>query len=391
MRGDPEKHTGPTIFSTQSTHKVLAALSQASFLHVRDGRNPIDHDRLNEAFMMHSSTSPLYTIIASNDVSAGMMDGAGGEALTTESIQEAVEFRQEIGRIAKEFAAQGTWFVRTWNAEQVANPKTGTRVAFEQAPPELLVSEANCWVLHPGESWHGFADLEDGYCMLDPIKVSILTPGVAQDGSLDKKGIPACLLTAYLDRHGIVVEKTTDFTILFLFSIGITNGKWGTLVNALLDFKRDVDANTPVEEALPAIFRDNARLYNNMGLRDLGDEMFAQMKGAQQLEWQAAAFTDLPQAVMKPSQAYQELVRNNVEKLPLSKMGGRVVAIGVVPYPPGIPMLMPGENVGPEDGPCLRYLRALQEWDERFPGFPHDIHGVEKIGGAFHIFCVKQD
>ncbi|MFP3561845.1 arginine decarboxylase, partial [Paraburkholderia sp. SIMBA_049] len=81
--------------------------------------------------------------------------------------------------------------------------------------------------------------IEDDYCMLDPIKVSIVTPGVAPHGGLMPVGIPASVVTAYLDRHGIVVEKTTDFTILFLFSLGVTKGKWGTLVNTLLDFKRD--------------------------------------------------------------------------------------------------------------------------------------------------------
>ena len=87
--------------------------------------------------------------------------------------------------------------------------------------------------------------------MLDPIKVSILTPGVAEKGGLDKRGIPATLVTAYLRRRGVEVEKTTDFTILFLFSIGITKGKWGTLLNALLDFKRDYDRNAPLAEVLP--------------------------------------------------------------------------------------------------------------------------------------------
>ena len=87
--------------------------------------------------------------------------------------------------------------------------------------------------------------------MLDPIKVSVVTPGVANDGSFEKMGIPATLVTAYIDERGIEVEKTTDFTILFLFSIGVTKGKYGTLINALLHFKEDYDANTPLVEVLP--------------------------------------------------------------------------------------------------------------------------------------------
>ena len=76
MRGEAKDHpaNAPTVFATHSTHKLLAALSQASFIHVRDGRNAIDHTRFNESFMMHGSTSPFYPIIASNDVSASMMD-----------------------------------------------------------------------------------------------------------------------------------------------------------------------------------------------------------------------------------------------------------------------------------------------------------------------------
>ena len=78
MHGDPKDHKGPTIFATHSTHKLLAALSQASLLHIRDGRSPIPHSRFNESFMMQASTSPLYTIIVSNDITAAMMDGPGG-------------------------------------------------------------------------------------------------------------------------------------------------------------------------------------------------------------------------------------------------------------------------------------------------------------------------
>ncbi|MFZ1006208.1 MAG: Orn/Lys/Arg decarboxylase N-terminal domain-containing protein [Candidatus Sulfotelmatobacter sp.] len=389
MHGNPADHTGPTIFTTHSTHKLLAALSQASFLHIRDGRNPIDHPRFNESFMMHSSTSPLYPIIASNDVTAAMMDGPGGIALTTESIQEAVAFRQTIGRVRKDFAAKGEWFFGTWNADEIVDPKSGQKIPFELAPQQLLTSEPNCWVLHPGESWHGFEGLEDGYCMLDPIKVSVVTPGVAVDGSLKEPGIPASLVTAYLARRGIQVEKTTDFTILFLFSIGITKGKWGTLVNAFLDFKRDYDLNASLSQVLPDLVRANPRRYTNLGLRDLANEMFAHLQKSRQTHWLAEAFSTLPTAWMTPRQAYRHLVLNEVEKVPLDTLADHVVASGVVPYPPGIPMLMPGESAGTQDGPYLSYLRALQSWDERFPGFGHDTHGVENIDGTYYVYCVK--
>src|SRR3982751_4863267 len=106
MHGDPKDHKGPTVFATHSTHKLLAALSQASLLHIRDGRSPIPHSRFNESYMMQASTSPLYTIVVSNDITAAMMDGPGGPALTRESIDEAVAFRQTMGRVQRQFAAK---------------------------------------------------------------------------------------------------------------------------------------------------------------------------------------------------------------------------------------------------------------------------------------------
>jgi arginine/lysine/ornithine decarboxylase len=225
--------------------------------------------------------------------------------------------------------------------------------------------------------------------MLDPIKVSIVTPGVAEDGSLEKTGIPATLVTAYLDHRGIVVEKTTDFTILFLFSIGVTKGKWGTLINALLRFKEDYDSNAPLAEVLPDLVASFPDRYLNMGLHDLADQMFMQMKQSGQTQLLAQAFSTLPVPVMTPNDAYRKLVHKEVEQVAVDKMADRVVATGVVPYPPGIPMLMPGENCGPDDGPYLGYLRALQAWDGLFPGFGHESHGVENIDGKYFVYCLK--
>jgi arginine decarboxylase len=385
MHGDPKDHKGPTVFATHSTHKLLAALSQASLLHIRDGRGAIPHSRFNESYMLHASTSPLYTIIVSNDVTAAMMDGPGGRTLTDESIQEAVAFRQTLGRVHRQFADKDDWFFRTWNPETLK--KSGKQVRFEDAPAEWLATDPECWVLRPGETWHGFSDLEDGYCMLDPIKVSIVTPGVADKGGLDKSGIPASIVTSYLHHRGVEVEKTTDFTILILFSIGITRGKWGTLVNALLEFKRDYDRNAPLAEVLPHL---TSGVYAGLGLRELGDSMFAQLKESRQTHWLAEAFSTLPTPVMTPNAAYQHLVRDEIEHVPLEDLADRVLATSVVPYPPGIPMLMPGESTGPDDGPYLGYLRALWSWDKRFPGFGHDTHGVENRDGDYYVQCLKK-
>ena len=390
MHGDPKDHKGPTTFATHSTHKLLAALSQASFLHIRDGRSPIPHSRFNESYMLHASTSPLYPIIVSNDITAAMMDGPGGPTLTNESIQEAVSFRQTMGRVHKEFADKGQWFFRSWNADTVRAEGSGKKIPFHEASAQQLATDPDCWVLHPGDAWHGFGDLEDGFCMLDPIKVSIVTPGIADKGGLEKTGIPATLVTGYLHYRGVEVEKTTDFTVLVLFSIGITKGKWGTLLNALLEFKKDYDNNAPLEQVLPGLTNDHGATYGGMGLRDLANQMFEQLKTSKQTQCMAEAFSTLPTPRLSPNNAYQYLVRDEIEHVPLEELANRVLATSVVPYPPGIPMLMPGEDTGPDDGPYLGYLRALQNWDKRFPGFGHDTHGVENRDGTHFIQCLKR-
>lgn len=389
MHGDPEGRgaSGPTVFATQSTHKLLAAFSQASMIHIREGRNPIEHNRFNEAFMMHASTSPNYAIIASNDISASMMDGAGGRALTDESIREAVAFRCLIARLNAEFAGQKQWFVNVWQPDAVHEEKG---IPFYQVDEKKLASDPAYWVLRPNAKWHGFGDIEDGYCMLDPIKVSVTTPGVALDGNLEDWGIPATILTMFLDQNGIVVEKTTDFTILFLFSIGITKGKWGTLVDALLKFKQAYDRNAPLPRVLPALADAHPGRYAHMGLKDLAQSMFAAMKELRTTRLLSEAFSLLPEPQLSPTRAYEELVKNHIERLTLDKMADRTVATGVVPYPPGIPLLMPGEKTGPADGPILGYLKALEAFDAQFPGFEHDTHGVEIENGRYVISCIKR-
>ncbi len=391
MHGDPKTYDAsrPTVFATQSTHKLLTALSQASFIHVRDGRKPIPHGLFNETFMMHASTSPNYAIIASNDVAASMMDGPGGKTLTNESIEEAVAFRQMIARLHDDFAAKGEWFFNCWQPDTVIDPKSGKAQPFYAASAEHLATDSSCWVLKPGAAWHGFGDLEDGYCMLDPIKVSVLTPGVAAGGALKSPGIPASILSNYLTERGIVGEKTTDFTILFLFSIGITKGKWGTLVAGLGDFKRDYDENVPLDTVLPSLMQAHGKRYAGMGLKDICDEMFAAMGELKTTAMMAAGFSNLPQAEMSPTKAYQQLVRGEVEHVTLDKLANRVVATGVVPYPPGIPLLMPGENAGPAEGPVIGYLKSLEAFDRRFPGFAHDTHGVEPEDGEYRIYVLK--
>jgi len=389
MRGDPADHRGPTVFSTHSTHKMLAALSQASFIHVRDGKGAIDHHRFNQAYQLHTTTSPLYAIVASNDITSAMMDGSGGHSLTQEAIDEAVDFRQVVGRLWRTFTDKKDWFFKPWNAETVKNPANGDEIPFEDAPAELLCRSQDPWVLRPGDKWHGFDGIADDWCMLDPVKVSLLTPGMGDDGKLEENGVPAALLNAWFNRFGIVPTRVTDFQVMFLFSIGITKGKWGTLLTNLLAFKRAYDSNRPLTEVLPEITAQYPDRYRNVRLRDLGDELFEYLRKDRPGDLLNAAFEGLPDADMTPREAYERLVAGEVESVPVDKLAGRTAANAVMPYPPGIPMLMSGENFGRADSPQIGYLRGMQNREQKFPGFAGVIEGAELKEGTYHVLCVK--
>jgi lysine decarboxylase/arginine decarboxylase len=226
--------------------------------------------------------------------------------------------------------------------------------------------------------------------MLDPIKVTVTTPGVRDDGSLDTWGIPAPVVVRFLGTRGIVNEKSGDYCILFLFSMGITKGKWGTLITELFEFKRHYDEKTPLEEIFPDLTNAHPERYGGMTLTKLADEMHTFKKEHRMCELLQEAFSILPVPAFSYADAYKALVRGEVEQVPVSKAGNRIVATGIIPYPPGIPLLAPGEMTGKQNEPLLQYLKSMQDFDRQFPGFEHETHGVENRKGEYMMYCIKE-
>ncbi|MEW2576523.1 Orn/Lys/Arg decarboxylase N-terminal domain-containing protein [Streptomyces syringium] len=387
----------PTVFATQSTHKLLAALSQSAMVHVKPApRAPVEHERFNEAFMMHGTTSPLYPAIASLDVAAGMMDGPQGHWLIDEAVTEAIRFRQAVVRTGRRIAAAGdrpAWFFGVWQPETVTDPATGAPHAFADAPAELLRTQSSCWQLEPDADWHGFAGLGEGYALLDPVKVTLTCPGIDATGQTADRGIPARILTAYLATRNIVVEKTDTYTTLILFSMGITKGKWGTLLDALMDFKALYDADTPLDQVLPGLLAQYPRRYDGTTLRELCQSMHEHLRRADLVTLLDTAFQELPEPVAPPQWCYQQLIREGTERVGLADAADRVAAAMITVTPPGIPVLMPGESTGGPEGPLLRYLGALEAFDREFPGFRSETHGVtvDPDTGDYLIECVRPD
>ena len=164
--------------------------------------------------------------------------------------------------------------------------------------------------------------------------------------------------------------------MLVLFSVGSSQGKWGTLLQALHEFKRLYDGGATVAEALPK-FAAAQPQYADQTLRALCDAVHAKMRELDMSRLSQEAVSADPQPVLSPAAAYQKLIRNEAELIPVTQCANRLSGVMLVPYPPGIPILMPGERMGSADSAGLRYLLALEAFDKAFPGFEHEVHGIE--------------
>ncbi|EYS96904.1 lysine decarboxylase [Cupriavidus sp. SK-4] len=366
------------VFATQSTHKLLAGLSQASQILVQDSETrKLDRYRFNEAYLMHTSTSPQYSIIASCDVAAAMMEAPGGTALVEESIQEAMDFRRAMRKVEGDYddGKNGDWWFKVWGPDALIEDGIGDREE---------------WMLKANERWHGFGDLADGFNLLDPIKATIITPGLDVDGEFSERGIPAAIVTKYLAEHGIIIEKTGLYSFFIMFTIGITKGRWNSLVTELQQFKDDYDQNQPLWRVLPEFVAKHPQ-YERMGLRDLCDAIHSVYKANDVARVTTEMYLSDMEPAMKPSDAWAMMAHREIERVPVDDLEGRVTAILLTPYPPGIPLLIPGERF---NRTIVQYLKFAREFNKLFPGFETDIHGLveDEVDGkkAYFVDCVKQ-
>ncbi|MBV8563947.1 MAG: amino acid decarboxylase [Methylobacteriaceae bacterium] len=386
--------TAPGIIATQSTHKQLASFSQASQIHVKDHHirgdpRRVEHRRFNESFLQYSSTSPFYPLFASLDVGAQMMKGRFGEILWDDTIRLGIELRKKIRTIRREFeekeeAPERRWFFDPFVPERVTLPASGPNetsreVAWESVATGDLASDVRYWELSPVATWHGFTHVADGYAMVDPNKLTLLTPGFdRRTGDYEDTGIPAPLVAQYLRENRVVPEKNDLNSLLFLLTPGVESSKAGTLLSALVAFKRQYDDNARLEDAMPDFVRHRPARYRGVRLRDLCTEMHSFYREADISALQRAQFAleHLPEMVLAPHEAARQLVRNKVEYLPIDRVEGRVATTLWVVYPPGIATIVPGERLGARARPMLEYVKAFERSANLFPGFEAEIQGL---------------
>jgi arginine/lysine/ornithine decarboxylase len=403
---------GPGLFSTQSVHKQGAGFSQASQIHKRDEhikgqRRYIEHKRFNESFLMNASTSPFYPLFASLDVNAKVHEGKAGEMLWDRCIALGIEVRKKLRDFGSFYASTGRtdqekWFFDPFVPDVVTIrgsefTEDVTDVPWEDLPDEVLRREQQCWTFQPKSRWHGYAGYSDGYAMVDPNKLTLLTPGINRlTGEYLDFGVPATVVANYLREQRVIPEKCDLNSILFLMTPAEDESKLNTLIAKLVKFKDLWDRDVSLDQVLPTLCANNRERYAGYSLRQVCNEMHefyrtANIKELQRLCFRASSF---PELAMSPKDAYEALVANEVDYVPLEEINGRIAATLALIYPPGIGVIVPGERWDDRAKPMLDYFMAFQESFNRFPGFNYEVQGVyqERVDGRikFYTYAVRQ-
>ena len=331
-------------------------------------------------------------MIASLDVATQMMDD-NGETIMHDIICEAIQLRRKMAELEREACRSGDWFFGMWQPHKVKYH--GEMVDFADCPTDYLAENQAPWVLDAKNNWHGFEDIENDYVMLDPIKLTITTPGIDDKGNLLLNGgIPASIVSNFLIRHNIVCEKTDYYSFLLLNSLGTNRAKQGSLLAALFEFKKLYDNDTPLAAVFPELVKNYPERYKNETLKSHCIAMHDYLRENKILELMHRAFEVIPMPSMLPVEAAAHVVRGDVEMVDIAELDNRTVAVMLVPYPPGIPVMMGGETISGEAKAIADYLLAREEFENVFPGYEGDIHGItrEERGSrtVFRTLCIKK-
>lgn len=357
----------PGIFVTQSVHKQQAGFSQTSQIHKKDSHikgqtRYVDHKRVNNAFMMHASTSPFYPLFAALDVNAKMHEGEAGRWLWRRCVELGIEARKSVLRNCR--------YVRP------LIPPVVHDAPWQDGNTAAMAEDKAYFAFTPNGRWHSFEGYGAGQYFIDPCKFQLITPGIhVETGEYEEFGIPATILAHYLRENGIIPEKCDLNTILFLLTPAENRTKMDNLVAALVRFEKLIDADAPMQEVLPSVYYRHIDTYQGYTIRRLCQEMhdFYCSRNVSELQKRLFLADYLPEYVKSPQEANIDFVRGLGELVPLSEALGRIALEGALPYPPGVICVQPGERWSET---AQQYFLALEEGINRLPGFAPEIQGV---------------
>ncbi|MBS6626940.1 MAG: ornithine decarboxylase SpeF [Veillonella sp. oral taxon 780] len=357
----------PGILVTQSVHKQQAGFSQTSQVHKKDSHikgqeRYVNHKRLNNAFMMHASTSPFYPLFAALDINAKMHEGEAGKLLWKDCVETVIDARKAVLKNCK--------YLRPL-VPPVVNGKK-----WEDGNTAEMAQDVKYFAFEPGAKWHSFEGYGEGQYFIDPCKFQLTTPGInVETGEYEDFGIHANILANYLREHGIIPEKCDLNTILFLMTPAESKTKMDDLVAQLVRFEQLIEQDAPMQDVLPSIYYNNIDKYKGYTIRRLCQEMHDFYKDRNVSELQKKLFLHeyLPEYVKTPQEANFDFVRGQGELVPLAEAVGRMALEGALPYPPGVLCVQPGERWSET---ARDYFLALEEGINKLPGFAPEIQGV---------------
>ena len=357
----------PGIFVTQSVHKQQAGFSQTSQIHKKDSHikgqsRYCPHKRLNNAFMMHASTSPFYPLFAALDVNAKMHEGQSGQRLWADCVRVGIEARKLLMKTCK--------YIKPFVPAQIDGKSWG------DYPTDEIAQNLRFFEFEPTAKWHNFEGYGEHQYFVDPCKFLLTTPGIdAETGNYADFGVPATILANFLRENAIVPEKCDLNSILFLMTPAEDTAKMEHLITQIKRFEEFLDADAPLADVLPSIYYANEERYKGYTIRRLCQEMhdFYKSRNVKQLQKEMFRRAHFPHRALDPQQAHFEFIRGNAELVPLEKAAGRIAVEGALPYPPGVLCCVPGEVWGDS---VLKYFLALEEGINRCPGFAPELQGV---------------
>lgn len=377
----------PGIFVTQSVLKQQAGFSQSSQIHKKDAHirgqdRFIPHKVLNNAFMMHASTSPFYPLFASLDVNAKMQEGEAGRRLWADCVKTTIDARKLL--------------LDTCHHIKPFIPNKVRGADWKSYPTNLIAQDLEFFKFVPGEKWHSFEGYGENQYFVDPCKFMLTTPGInVETGEYEDFGVPATILANYLRENGIIPEKNDLNSILFLMTPAENKEKMDHLVSQIARFEKYLDEDAPLEDVLPGLYKHYEYRYHDYSIRQLCQEMhdFYKERNIKEIQKQMFCSEYMPKSVINPQDAHFAFLRGQAELVRMEDAEGRVAAEGALPYPPGVLCCFPGEVWG---GPVLKYFLAWQEAMGRMPGFAPELQGVyvEDNGrGGKQVYCyvLKED
>ncbi|HNP36408.1 MAG TPA: hypothetical protein PKK10_11200 [Woeseiaceae bacterium] len=328
---DPDK-VRVRVYATQSTHKTLTSLRQGSMIHVHDQdfKSEVEQ-QFREAYMTHTSTSPNYQIIASLDVGRRQVELEGFEF-----VQKQIEAAMTMRRAISMHPLLKKYFKVLAVGDMVPE-------SFRTSGIDVYWDDEHGW----NQLWDAW--IEDEF-VIDPTRVTLTTGHAGIDGNTFKNQY-------LMDKYGIQVNKTSRNTVLFMTNIGTTRSSVAYLIEVLVQIARDLDTRN--EDASPMEQKAfDARVHSlNEELPDLPD--FSRFHDIFRSHGDSTPAGNLRAAYFYAyDESRCEYFRLHDSAIDKVMAGGRdVVSSGfIIPYPPGFPILVPGQVVSSE---ILDFMRKL--------------------------------